>query len=129
MEGPLSQEQIASIFSFHPSIHFVAVANEDGTLLDSVKRAGLNPLEPPEETRKSLERWAAARNTLADSDRFLGSMKSIIVRRDKLVELLFPMPNFIIMIGVHPAFPLDKTPQLERLLSKLQVGGDEWRRA
>ena len=129
MKGPLSQDQISSIFSFHPSIHFVTVLNEDGTILDSVKRAGLNPLEPPEETRKSMERWATARNYLAGSDTFLGNMRTIIVRREKLVELLFPMTNFMIVIGVHPAFPLDKTHQLEGLLNKLQVGGDEWRQA
>lgn len=129
MNGPLSQDQISSIFSFHPSVHFVTVLNEDGTILDSVKRAGLNPLEPPEETRKSMERWAAAKSALAGSDKFLGNMRTIIVRREKLVELLFPLTNFMIVIGVHPAFPLDKTHQLEGLLNKLQVGGDEWRQA
>jgi hypothetical protein len=129
MRGPLSQEQISSIFSFHPSIHFVTVVNEDGTLLDSAKRAGLNPLEPPEETRKSLERWAAAKSSLAGSDRLLGNTKTIIVRREKLVELLFPLAGFMIMVSVHPAFPLDKTSQLESLLNKLHVGGDEWRSA
>ena len=129
VKGPLSQDQISSIFSFHPSVHFVSVVNEDGTLLDSVKRAGLNPLEPPEETRKSMERWAAAKSYLAGSDTFLGHMRTIIVRREKLVELLFPSTNFMIVIGVHPAFPLDKIHQLEGLLNKLQVGGDEWRQA
>jgi len=127
VKGPLSQEQISSIFAFHPSIHFVTLVNDDGTLLDAVKRAGLNPLEPPEETHKILERWAAARSTLAGSDKILGRMRTIIVRREKIVELLFPLTDFMIIISVHPAFPLDKTRQLESLLSKLRVGGDEWR--
>jgi hypothetical protein len=113
VKGPLSSEQISSIFGFHPSVHFVTLVSEDGTLLDSVKRAGLNPLEPPEETRKSLERWAAARDSLAGSDKFLGRMKTIIVRRDKLIELLFPLAGFMIIISVHPAFPLDKTANLK----------------
>jgi len=103
--------------------------SEDGMILDSAKRAGLNPLEPPEETRKRMERWAAAKNYLAGSDLFLGNMRTIIARREKLVELLFPFTDYMIMIGVHPAFPLDKTRQLENLLNNLHVSGDEWKQA
>jgi len=127
VKGPLSSEQISSIFSFHPSIHFVTLVNEDGTLLDAVKRAGLSPLEPPEETHNILERWTEARNWLTGSDKFLGEMKTIIVRREKIVELFFPLRGFVVLVSVHPAFPLDKTQQLENLLHKLKVGGDEWR--
>ena len=108
-------------------MRFVVVVNEDGTLLDSVKRAGLSPMESPEETRKTMERWAAAKDLAAGSDEFYGKMKTIIVRREKIVELLFPLTGFMLIIVVHPAFPLDKTSQLESLLRKLQVGGDEWR--
>jgi hypothetical protein len=127
VKGPLSRDQISSIFGFHPSIRFVTIVSEDGTLLDSVKRAGLNPLEPPEETHKILERWAQARSMTNSSDQFFGRMKTIIVLREKLVELLFPLTGFMIVVSAHPAFPLDKTHQLESLLIKLHVGGDEWR--
>ena len=74
-----------------------------------------------------MVRWATARSSLAESDKYHGNMKTIIVKREKEVELLFPMTNFMIVISVHPAFPLDKIPQLESLLNKLHVGGDEWR--
>ena len=127
MKGPLTSEQISSIFRFHPSIHFVTLITEEGILLDSAKRAGQNPSEPPEEIGKAMERWASVWSTLARSDLFRGKMKTIIVRREKLVDLLFPMSGFMIMITVHPAFPLDKTSQLEKLLSSLYIGGDEWR--
>jgi hypothetical protein len=129
VKGPFSSQQISSIFSFHPSIHFVTLVGEDGTLLDSAKRAGLNPIEPPEETIKTMQRWADARNLLAVSDRFYGAMKTIIVRREKMVEILYPSAGFMIMIIAHPAFPLDKIPKLEGLLNSLKVGGDEWRQA
>ena len=84
-------------------------------------------MESPEETRKTMERWAAAKDLAVGSDEFYGKMKTIIVRREKIVELLFPLTGFMLIIVVHPAFPLDKTSQLESLLRKLQVGGDEWR--
>jgi hypothetical protein len=129
MRGPLSSDQISSIFAFHPSIHFVMVVGEDGALLDSMKRVGTNPLEPPEETHKIMERWATARGLTSGSDEFFGKMRTIIIRRDKLVEFLFPLTGFMVIVSAHPAFPLDKTAQLEALLGKLQVGGDEWRQA
>lgn len=129
MRGPLSTEQLSSIFGFHPSVRFVTVVDENGTVLDSAKRAGLNPLEPPEETRKMMERWADVRNLAAVSDEFYGKMKTIIIRREKLTELLFPLTGFMVVVVVHPAFPLDKTSHLENLLRNLKVGGDEWRGA
>ena len=64
---------------------------------------------------------------MSGSDLYLGRMKTIIVRREKLVELLFPLAGFMIIVSAHPAFPLDKVPKLEKLLSELYVGGDEWR--
>ena len=128
MRGPLSKEQISSIFTFHPAIHFVLLADENGTLLDSVKRSGLSPLEPPEETIKILERWANASGWLAGSDEFLGKMNLVIVRREKQVEILYPSDGFMILIIAHQAFPLDRAPQLEGVLNSLKVEGDEWRR-
>ena len=74
-----------------------------------------------------MERWVAVWNALAASDLFLGRMKTVIVRREKLVELIFPFTGFLIKITAHPAFPLEKTPQLEKLLNSLSIGGDEWR--
>ncbi|HXW94640.1 MAG TPA: hypothetical protein VEJ19_02895 [Nitrososphaerales archaeon] len=118
MNVKLTKEQIASVFSFHPSLRFVTVVAKDGTLLDSVKRAGLDSLEPPEETRRILERWSIARSMTSGSDEFFGRMKTIIVRREKLVEMLFPSSDYMVIISAHPSFPLEKTAKLESLLSK-----------
>jgi len=76
-----------------------------------------------------MARWASAREVTSGTDELYGKMKTIIVRREKLVELLFPLTGFMIVVIVHPAFPLDKTAQLESLLRNLKVGGDEWRSA
>lgn len=119
MKTPLSRDQIASIFSFHPSVRFVVIVNKYGTVLDAVKRAGLQSLEPPEETGRIVERWTIAKGLTAGTDNFFGRMKTIIVRREKLVELLFPLSDQMVIISAHPAFPLDKIPRLERLLEKL----------
>jgi len=97
----------------------VVIVNKYGTVLDAVKRAGLQSLEPPEETGRIVERWTIAKGLTAGTDNFFGRMKTIIVRREKLVELLFPLSDQMVIISAHPAFPLDKIPRLERLLEKL----------
>lgn len=119
MKAPLSRDQIASIFSFHPSIRFVVVVDKYGNVLDAVKRARLESLEPPEETGRIVERWTIARGMTSGTDKFFGRMKTIIVRREKLVEMLFPSSEHMVIISAHPSFPLDRTPRLENLLDKL----------
>lgn len=119
VKAPLSRDQIASIFSFHPSIRFVVVVDKYGNVLDAVKRARLESLEPPEETGRIVERWTIARGMTSGTDEFFGRMKTIIVRREKLVEMLFPSSEHMVIISAHPSFPLDRTPRLENLLDKL----------
>ena len=119
VKAPLSRDQIADVFSFHPSIRFVVLVDRHGTVLDAVKRARLESLEPPEETGRIVERWTIARGMTTGTDDFFGRMKTIIVRRERLVELLFPSSEHMAIISADPAFPLDKTPKLERLLDKM----------
>ena len=124
MKVQLSRDQVKSIFGFHPSLRFVTVVSKDGTLLDAVKRAGLDSLEPQAETKKIQERWAIARSMTAGSDEYFGRMKTIVVRREKLVEMLFPASDYTVIISAHPSFPLGKIPQLESLLNNLRAEGD-----
>ena len=121
--APLTREQVTEIFTFHPSVRFVKLVDKDGKLLDSVKRAGLEALEPPEETEKLLSRWTVARGLTSGADNYFGAMKTIIVRREKLVELLFPLSEYMVIIYAHPSFPLEKTAQLEGMLNKMRTKG------
>lgn len=105
----------------HPSIRSVTIVSKEGILLDTVKRAGVDSLEPPEETEKIARRWALARGMTSAADNFFGNMKTIIVRREKLVEMFFPLPGQNVIISASPEFPLDEVPRLEILLSKSQI--------
>ena len=124
MGVPLTREQVNEVFSFHHSLRFVTLVSKDGTLLDAVKRAGLESLEPPEETERLLSRWALAKGLTSGANDYFGELKTIIVRREKLVELLFPLSEYMVIISAHPSFPLEKTSQLEGLLEKLRKKGN-----
>ena len=121
MRVPLSKDRLDSIFSIHSSIRYVTILNKEGVLLDSVKRAGIDSLEPPEATEMIVRRWVVARGMTSGTDEFFGSVKTIIIKREKLVELFFPLPDQNLIITANPGFPLDKVPKLETVLSKLQA--------
>lgn len=121
MRVPLSREQIASVLSMNPSIRFAIIVSKEGIVLDSVGRTGVDSLEPPEETEKLVRRWVLAKGMTSGADNFFGRMKTIIVRREKLVEMFFPLSEQNVIITADPGFPLDEIPRLEILLSKLQA--------
>ena len=104
---------LASILSFDPSIRYVILVGGQGQPLARVDRLEASALEPPEQTTAVLQRFAIARGMTMGSDSFYGRMLTIVVRREKLVELLFPLENQMVLVGAESNFPLEKTVQLE----------------
>ena len=123
MKVPLPRDQILTIFAFHPSIRFVTVVSKEGRLLDAVTHTGMQSLEPPAETAKILQRWALSKGMLSGADDYFGRVKSVIVNREKLVEMLFPLSDQMVIISARPGFPIKNTPRLEKLLNRLQSEG------
>jgi hypothetical protein len=104
---------------FHPSIRFVVTAAKDGKILDAVKRRGVVSLEPSSEMKTITERFAIAHGLSRASDDYFGRTQTIIVRREKLVEMVFPFGDRMVIVSSTPRFPLGKTAELERLLRSL----------
>jgi hypothetical protein len=105
---------------FHPSVRFVVTARKNGTILDAVKRRGVVSLEPTSELKTIIERLAIAHGLSQSSDDFFGRTRTIIIRKEKLVEMLFPIADWIVIVSARPDFPLGKTAELERFLNSLQ---------
>lgn len=117
MTNKLTKAELESAVSFHPSVRSVIVVDRGGKVLESVSRPGAESMEPPEEAEKIAVRFAVARGMSDLSETFYGKMTTIIVRREKLVELLFPHHDHVVIVSAEPAFPLERVPQLERVLS------------
>jgi len=114
--------RLDSIIGFHPSIRFVVTAGRYGTILDAIKRRGVTSLEPSSEMRTVTERYAVLYGLTQSSNDYFGKPRAIIVRRDKLVELLFPFADRMVIISAQPSFPLGKTGELEKMLQSLMKG-------
>lgn len=107
------------VIGFHPSIRFVVTARKDGKILDAVKRRGVVSLEPSSEMNTVTERFAIAGGLAHASDSYFGVPQAIIIKREKMVELLFPIEERLVIVSATPDFPLGKTSQLEKLLKRM----------
>jgi hypothetical protein len=116
MSETLSKSQLTSILTFDPSIRYVMLVGQQGQSLARIDKPGASTLEPPAETAVILQRFAIARGMTMGSSSFYGEMHTIIVRREKLVELLFPLASQMVLVGAESSFPLEKTPQLGSLI-------------
>jgi len=115
----LTRPQLESLLSFHPSLRYVTVVGRDGRLLEEVKRPKVESLEPPEQTDRIMERFALAKGMTSGSDAFYGKLLTIVVRREKLVELLFPFSQQMLIISAESDFPMEAIPKLEGMLERL----------
>jgi hypothetical protein len=121
MKRGSSVPRLDEAIGFHPSIRFVVTADKDGTILDAVKRRGVVSLEPSREMKTVTERFAIGHGLSRASEGYYGRTLTIIVRREKLVELVFPIGDKLVIVSATPRFPLGKTGDLEKLLKSLQT--------
>jgi hypothetical protein len=120
---PKSQvPRLDEAIGFHPSIRFVVTTRTDGQILDAVKRRGVVSLEPSSEMKTISERFAIAHGLSQADDSYFGKTQTIIVRREKLVELIFPIADRLVIVSATPSFPLGKTGELEKFLKSLKTG-------
>jgi hypothetical protein len=120
--GSLSELELKSVLGLDPNIRYVILFGQDGKPLTKVNRPEASLHEPPEQTAAILQRFAIARGMTLGSDTFYGKAKTIIVRRDRLTELVFPIAEQLVLVGTEPGFPLEKTSLLENTLTQIQVG-------
>ena len=115
-----SVPRLDSIIGFHPAIRFVVTAGKFGAILDAVKRRGVVSLEPSDEMRAVTERYAILYGLTQSSNDYFGGPRAIVVLGEKLIELIFPFSDRMVIISANPAFPLGKTAELQKLISSMQ---------
>ncbi len=80
------------------------MTGKDGLSLEPAERKNVRWLEPSEQTRRILERFAVTRGMTIGSKEFYGDLHSIIVRREKLIELLIPSGPMVV-VSAEAEFP------------------------
>ena len=116
------RDQLKSILAFHPSIRYAILVGKDGTPKETVGREAVESLEPHEATMLILKRFAIGSGMTAGSERYFGKMLTLMVRREKLIELLFPLADHMVLVSADTTFPLERVSQLEGLVHGLPPG-------
>ncbi len=65
--------------------------------------------------RTITERFAIAHGLSHADDSNFWRTQTIIIRREKLVEVIFPIADRLVIVSATPKFPLGKIGELEKL--------------
>lgn len=105
-----------SLLSFDPRVRCVVALGLDGKLRTSASREGLESLEPEDETTRILYQTAIGNGMGSLANRYHGRVRAVIVVRERLSLIVFPVFEELVLISVDPEFPLEKTRELAELL-------------
>jgi hypothetical protein len=117
----LSDLGAKAILGLHPAIRYVVQVGFDGSELKSVERLGITSLEPEEQTVRVLQQTALSRGIGESSNGFHGRVRCVVVLREKLTIIVFPLFDTTLVVTADPDFPLERTADLGRLLDEVQV--------
>ena len=107
---------LQTLLAFDPRIRCAVEVRLDGVEIASVSRKDLEPLEPVEKTGKVLEQIAIGTGVGSSMDGYHGRVRAVIVVREKVSLIVFPLFDSLILLSADPEFPLQKTRQMARLL-------------
>lgn len=87
-----------------------------GERVASVGRSGLESLEPEEQTVRVLDQTAIAAGMGSSTNGSHGRVRVVVVVREKLSLIIFPLFDSLVLVSADPEFPLEKTRRMARLL-------------
>ena len=107
---------LEALLAFDPGIRSAVEVRFTGEQVASVSRKGLESLEPEGETARVLEQTAIGAGMGASMNGFHGRVKAVIVARERLSLIVFPLFDSLILVSADAEFPLEKTRQMGNLL-------------
>ena len=107
---------LQTLLGFDPKIRTVVEVGFGGERIAFASRKGLESLEPESETTRVLDQTAIGAGMGASANRYHGRVKAVIVARERLSLIIFPLFDSLILVSADPEFPLEKTRQMGNLL-------------
>jgi len=120
----LSDAVVKKILAHEKRIRFCAVVNERGEIEAGGIRPGVEPLEPGHETAKIATRLSLLEAIDRASSPFLGRPNWAIIHREKLIQILFPLPEHKqLQITATLDYEISNVAELSRYVDELCVPG------
>jgi len=120
----LAGSVVKKIFATDKRIRFCAVVDENGKIEAGGMRPGVRSLEPAAETERIVTRMFLNQAMNQATDPYLGRARWAIVRREKLVQITFPLPEQkVLQITATLDYPISKVGKLGQYVNRLGVTG------
>jgi hypothetical protein len=108
-----SRSLVRKIFATDKRIQFCAVVDAKGKIEAGGMRPGVQSLEPAEETEKIVTRMFLNQAIDQATDPYLGRTNWAIIRREKLIQITFPLPERKhLQIAASLDYPISKAAKL-----------------
>jgi hypothetical protein len=111
---------VSEIFGLDRRIRFCAVVDSHAQVVAGGIRPGVQPLVPKEAYADIAFRTFLGSKAIQASEDYLGTARFGIIRRDKILQMVFVLPNDReLQIGTEVGFPLDRVNLIEGVIKKL----------
>jgi hypothetical protein len=107
---------LEALLAFDPEVRCVIETRFSGEQIASVKRKGLESLEPESETVRVLDQTALGAGMGFSMNGYHGRVRVVIVARGRLSLIIFPLYDSLVLVSTDPEFPLQKTRRMAELL-------------
>jgi hypothetical protein len=107
--------ELESLLGFDSKIRCVVEVGSNGERIAFLRQKGLESLEPEGETTRVLDQVAIGAGMGASMNGYHGRVRVIIVARERLSIILFPLFDSLVLVSADPDFPLEKTRQMAML--------------
>ena len=104
------------LLAFDPRIRCVVEIRFSGEVVASTRRRGLESLEPESETVRVLNQSAIGAGMGSSMNGYHGRVKVVIVVRERVSLIVFPLVDSLILLSADPDFPLQETNQIAKVL-------------
>ena len=109
---------LRALLALDPRVRSVVQVGIGGEQLASVSRDGLESLEPESETTTVLNQTAIGAGMGFSMNRYHGKVRAVIVVREKLSLVVFPLFDELILISADPDFPLERCRDMARMIDE-----------
>jgi len=110
---------VKKIFATDKRIQFCAVVGAKGNLEAGGMRRGVQSLEPASETAKIVTRMFLNQGTAQANDSYLGRTSWVIIRREKLIQITFPLAEKKqLQITATVDYPISKVAKLNEYVNQ-----------
>ena len=113
---------LETLLAYDRNIRCVVEVGLDGQQIASACRKRLESLEPDRETMRVFEQTAVGAGMGSSLNGYHGRVRVVIVARERLSLIVFPLFDSLILVSADPDFPLQKTRRMAKLLDTIFPG-------